>query len=717
MCGQLFMPRSSRQHFCRRAITKKCLICGDEFETNCSPDGKLTCDKLECKKQGKQVSEPVERVCRQCGNKFTTVFYKQFYCNEEKEKACEVCGKTIRYECNSFVPATCSASCQAALVKAKRTEGIADETRICKFCGKQFYPREIRDVYCYDQHYKNCVICGKAFKFDPRGERDSDHRTCSKECMGKLMSQNHDYTKGAETYKKNMLEKYGVENSMQLPESKDKIVATNLEKYGTEWYMQSDEYKEAIKKTSQEKYGVDHFLQSPEVIEKRLETVQKKYRVDNVFQSGEIKEKIKQTNLEKYGVEFAIQSKEMKEVVKANNIARYGVAHPMMLPEFKEKAMQTNLEKFGRRAVTQQHIEDIQTWYQFIDSPREFIKNHYVEIPTVHQLALDLGVERSAIDYHLEQHDAVDCIRRSKSMMEEDIFRILKEADPTIRIVVRTKSIISPYELDLYLPDYKLGIECNPTATHNSSVPDPWGTDPKPYNYHKMKTDLCEQQSISLFHIFGFDWSNKRTVIESILRNKIGKSKRVVYARKCKIIEVAASDAIAFLNQNHRQGAANSPIRLGLELDGELISLMTFGKMRRTIGTGNESLEDCYELVRFCSSLNTSVVGGASKLLKHFIRVYEPKRIRSFSDRAHTSGDLYKTLGFKEVRRSDAGYVWVDVVTDIAYHRVNAQKQNLKKFLKDTNIDLNQTEKQIMIEHGYVQVFDSGTITWELALK
>ena len=139
--------------------------------------------------------------------------------------------------------------------------------------------------------------------------------------------------------------------------------------------------------------------------------------------------------------------------------------------------------------------------------------------------------------------------------------------------------------------------------------------------------------------------------------------------------------------------------------------------MRSTIGTSKENLSDCYELVRFCSKRNTSVVGAASKLFKHFLKSYHPKKVRSFSDRAHTSGRLYKTLGFSEVRRSDPGYVWVNLYNDKAYHRVNAQKHNLKKFLNDDNIDLSQTESEIMIAHNFVQVFDSGTITWEWIAK
>ena len=197
-----------------------------------------------------------------------------------------------------------------------------------------------------------------------------------------------------------------------------------------------------------------------------------------------------------------------------------------------------------------------------------------------------------------------------------------------------------------------------------------------------------------------------------MIRNVLHTTPNIIYARKTKISEVTDSVAMNFLNKNHRQGGAHSKIRLGLFYDEELVSLMTFSKMRLTIGAGKHIESNCFELVRFCNKINTNVVGGASKLFKHFIDKYQPKEIRSFSDRAHTRGSLYSVLGFQYDHTSDPGYMWVDVKTDKGFARNNAQKQNIKKFLHDDDIDLNKTEVQIMKEHNFVQVFDSGINLW-----
>ena len=123
--------------------------------------------------------------------------------------------------------------------------------------------------------------------------------------------------------------------------------------------------------------------------------------------------------------------------------------------------------------------------------------------------------------------------------------------------------------------------------------------------------------------------------------------------------------------------------------------------------------------MRFCNKINTSVIGGASKLFQYFLNNWSPEKIVSFSDRAHTKGNLYATLGFQEVSKGQPGYVWVKKYYNTTRNRVACQKHNLVKMFKDVTEETIQekSERQIMIEHGYVQVFDSGVIRWEYLVK
>ena len=111
--------------------------------------------------------------------------------------------------------------------------------------------------------------------------------------------------------------------------------------------------------------------------------------------------------------------------------------------------------------------------------------------------------------------------------------------------------------------------------------------------------------------------------------------------------------------------------------------------------------------------LNTNCIGGASKLFKHFLSVYQPSLVTSFSDRATTSGSLYQILGFKFDSYVDPGYVWVNINDDTYYTRVSCQKSNLPRLFHQPELDIkNQTEKEIMESHGYARVYNSGLIKW-----
>lgn len=316
-CGELFVPRSSRQHFCRKQITRNCLVCGEEFTTNCSDDMKLTCAKAECKKVSSSLCEPTERVCPTCGVTFTTIKNKQIYCNQEKEAICEVCGNKFTYICNGeYKQRTCSEECANALILDTRKASAQLEQRVCKWCGKLFTPREHRDVYCYDTHFQTCAVCGKQFEIDVR--KDTTVKTCSKECRYILAKQNTDIDSMVENLKHAVLEKYGVDNVAKLPEFTAKAQATSLERYGKEWYTQTDEYREKLEATCKDKYGVHHHLMAKEVIGKRTETVREKYGVDNVSEVTSIQQKIVETMMSRYGVDNALKVPEFRRKAIAN---------------------------------------------------------------------------------------------------------------------------------------------------------------------------------------------------------------------------------------------------------------------------------------------------------------------------------------------------------------------------------------------------------------
>ena len=129
---------------------------------------------------------------------------------------------------------------------------------------------------------------------------------------------------------------------------------------------------------------------------------------------------------------------------------------------------------------------------------------------------------------------------------------------------------------------------------------------------------------------------------------------------------------------------------------------MTFGKQRKNMG--NKSEENTYELLRFCNKLNTSVIGGASKLFKYFIDNYKPEEIITYADRSWSQGNLYRKLGFDFIYETQPNYYYV--VDGIRKNRFNFRKDIL---IKD-GFDPNKTEREIMLERKIYRIYDSGQL-------
>ncbi len=655
-----------------------------------------------------------------------------------------------------------------------------NELRICQECGTEFYATNGKQKFCNNQHYRVCKICGIKFAVAKEHLNDKPPKlTCSKKCASILRMQTNLEKYGGiapacstevqEKRKQTNLERYGVADPIKLSEFQDKTKQTNRDKYGADYYSQTESGKQNIRElwqdkeyrskviahreqTNLEKYGVPCVFShpdikerakatyeartgynvpfsNPEVRDKAIQSLRNNYGVDVPLKSAELRDKVANTNMERYGAVNPMQNEGVRNKARDTMLSRYGYESYMQSPEGREKFASTMLDRYGVKVFSETDMfkfaqmknpERFERFKEFDADPATYIDSHFDHVPSLNELAEDIGTGTEAVSLRLDRCNCRDKVKYVFSYMEDQVYTFLHNLNSELQIVRNTKQIITPYELDLYIPELHIGVECNPTSTHNSSV-NTWDKDSSPLkrSYHQMKTKMCEDKGIFLFHIFGYEWETKRTVIESMLKNLIGRNDRVVYARNTVVKEIPGRVAADFLDNNHRQGNTFSSVRLGLYTKDtdELVSIMTFGKMRSTIGTSNEDLSNCWELVRFCSVLGTTVVGGASKLLHYFIHNYNPDQIRSFSDRAHTRGTLYEKLGFTEIRRSDPGYVWVNLSTDIAYHRVNAQKQHLKKFLNDDSIDLNKTETEIMTEHNFVQVFDSGTITWEWTNK
>jgi hypothetical protein len=250
-------------------------------------------------------------------------------------------------------------------------------------------------------------------------------------------------------------------------------------------------------------------------------------------------------------------------------------------------------------------------------------------------------------------------------------------------------------EIDILIPTLNFGIEFDGIYWHSE-------LSGKNRNYHLNKTKLSEDIGIQLIHIFENEWVLKKDIVKSVILSKLGIYKTRIYARKCKIKEIDAKTKNKFLDENHLQGQDKSKHKIGLFYENELISVMTFGKRKITGGKSQT------ELIRFCSKLNTQILGGANKLFSYYLKnFHDNSKIVTYADRRYSNGNFYEKLGFNFDHISHPNY-WYFHIRDIynLLHRVGFQKHKLKNILD--NFDETLSEWENMQNNDYDRIWDCG---------
>ena len=296
------------------------------------------------------------------------------------------------------------------------------------------------------------------------------------------------------------------------------------------------------------------------------------------------------------------------------------------------------------------------------------------------------------------------CFPIYSSFPEKEIEEFLNNLN--IKFLKKDRKILkNNYEIDFFIESKNLAIEFNGVYWHSTN----W----KNENYHFKKFIECEKIGISLFQIWEDQWMYKQEIVKSMILNKLSLNNNRIYARKCIIKEVKDFNIVkSFLNDNHLQGWCVSKVNIGLYYNDELLSLMTFGKRRLSLGKKISGINE-YELLRFCNKLNTSIIGGASKLFKYFINNYNPDKIISYSNNDYSSGKIYETLGFEFDKITKPGYFYIKNFKRI--HRFCMRKSQLIK----EGYDPNMTEKEITDQLNYLKIYNSANklFTYSSGLK
>lgn len=476
----------------------------------------------------------------------------------------------------------------------------------CKYCKKMFNTIVRKDrnnkhqIYCskecmrLDKHVdvetRTCKVCGKSFEI----KKTIGKQFCSRSCSTKFqMSNEQEKIERVEARKISIFERYGVNDSANIPGRAEKFKQTLINKYGSASYNNMDLRRKTVAKN----------------------------KITQLVKDGRWELLFDEEDYEGCDKTYPFRCKKCGNVFESNMpriYPRCTVCYPKNMPSVMEKEI------------------------------LNFIVEHY-----------------------------------SGHVIEND------------------RKILDGRELDIYIPEKNLAIEFNGLYWHKEDK-----------TRHITKTKACEQLGITLIQIFEDEWMFRQEIVKSRLISKLNLSLESIFARKCNIRKIQTRDKNDFLNKTHIQGEDKSNVKLGAYYKDELIGVMTFSKLRISLGY-KKQIEGVYELTRFSTKLFANTPGLFSKMLKFFINEYSPIKIITYSDNRWNTGNVYIKNGFTLCSKGRPNYWYI--VKNKRAHRFNYRKHMLKTKLKIFDPQL--TEIENMRANGYDRIWDCGSDKYELVIS
>lgn len=297
-------------------------------------------------------------------------------------------------------------------------------------------------------------------------------------------------------------------------------------------------------------------------------------------------------------------------------------------------------------------------------------------------------------EYSIKHNATREYTYRSKA--EQDIELFIRSLN--VDVVTNDKHL--GFELDLYMPEYRLAIEYNGLRWHSEFF------GKKDKRYHISKTNKCTAAGIRLIHVFEDEWSSNPELIKNKIKHILGKSDHRIYARKCVVRQISNKQSAEFCNLYHVQGTGKGYLHVGIFWDNELVGCMQLSRLRRSLN--QQHTAGYVEIIRYCTKY--SVIGGFSKIIKS-LPTYDDsiRTIVSYADKRWTcsKNNIYNKSGFSLVKDSGPNYWYIRGSKRL--HRYNFTKSRIVQQGADPSL----SEIQNMVNMGYDRIWDCGTLKYE----
>lgn len=259
-------------------------------------------------------------------------------------------------------------------------------------------------------------------------------------------------------------------------------------------------------------------------------------------------------------------------------------------------------------------------------------------------------------------------------------------------VLTNTRSIIPPTELDIYVESHSAAVEYNGlywhSITHKSST------------YHQTKSEKCSASNIVLFHVFEDEWRDKQSIVQSMLKHRLGLTARKLHARACEVRSISSSVRREFFRDNHVDGDVQAHSAYGLFYNEELVAAIS---LRIPF---HKKYSDHLEVARVCCLKDTNVRGAISRLTKvarEKALSLGKKNLMTYVDfRFGSDKDTWISCGWKFVKHTAPRWWWTD------YH----DRFNRFKFRADKKHG--RTEEDVASEAGVVKIYGCSNMLFTM---
>lgn len=385
-------------------------------------------------------------------------------------------------------------------------------TKICRLCGKEFTPKVHNQIYCKRDHFTTCRIChkkinltGRENKLKLRMYNLKGYAYCSHKCSCKgigldkrlKIDANIDIQKLIYLYTKTSLSCKEISKILNIPYDYvfDRVKRLNLTR--------------------------SNYLQEQCRINKNK-------KISNIL-----------TNKYKDPKECLNMSQKCQNTYKTKTGYNWVTNNPKCVKTIVDKKFKVFYNNLNNN--TKQILFN-----------RENFRNYLLSIPfeerNLIRLCNDLSVSKWHILKSYNKYAKDIDLNKTTTNFEIDVFKFVRNIYSG-QIIQNDRIAINPLELDIYIPDKKVAIECNGIYWHSSKVI-------QDSKYHYNKSKLCEEKGLRLIHIFEYEWYNERQqpILKNIIKNALGINEYKLYARKLKIEIRSSASMKDFFNKNNIQG-------------------------------------------------------------------------------------------------------------------------------------------------------------------